>query len=112
MVYSNGVATYSHGASTSEKKEYMAPALLYWKTILRAKEKGMKQYDFFGVAPEHAAPDHPWAGVTRMKLGFGGKRVSYCGAYDFVLNEGLYAGFSLMRRAVTTARKARHSLFR
>lgn len=112
MVYSDGVATYAHGASKSDKREFMAPALLYWKTILRAKEKGMHQYDFFGVAPEGAPEDHSWTGITRMKLGFGGTRVSYCGAHDLVLNEGLYAGFSLMRGAVGAIRKARASFLK
>lgn len=112
MVYSDGIATYAHGASKSDKREFMAPALLYWKTILRAKEKGMHQYDFFGVAPEGAPEDHSWTGITRMKLGFGGTRVSYCGAHDLVLNEGLYAGFSLMRGAVGAIRKARASFLK
>ncbi len=112
MVYSDGIATYAHGASKNDKREFMAPALLYWKTILRAKEKGMHQYDFFGVAPEDAPEDHSWAGITRMKLGFGGSRVSYCGAYDLVLHEGLYAGFSLMRGAVGAIRKARASFLK
>lgn len=106
MIYADGIATYAHGASLSEYRSTMAPTLLYWNTILRAKEKGMQQYDFFGIAPEDAPSDHPWSGITRMKVGFGGTRVSYAGAYDFVLNEGLYAGFSLMRNALGGIKKA------
>lgn len=98
MIYADGIATYAHGASKNQFRSSMAPALLYWKTILRAKEKGMQQYDFFGVAPENAAEDHPWNGITRMKIGFGGTRVSYAGAYDLVLNEALYAMFNLARK--------------
>lgn len=99
MIYADGIATYAHGASKNEFRSAMAPALLYWKTILRAKEKGMAQYDFFGVAPENAPEDHSWAGITRMKLGFGGKRFSYAGAYDFVVNEALYTMFNMTRKA-------------
>jgi len=99
MVYAGGIATYAHGASKKEFRSSMAPALLYWETIKRAKQNNMKQYDFFGVAPENALPSHPWAGVTRMKTGFGGTRVSYAGAYDMVINEGLYAMFNLTRKA-------------
>lgn len=99
MIYADGIATYAHGASKNEFRSSMAPAFLYWKTIQRAKEKGMQQYDFFGVAPEHAPEDHPWNGITRMKLGFGGKRVSYAGAYDLVLNEALYTMFNFTRKA-------------
>lgn len=99
MVYADGIATYAHGASLNEYRSYMAPAFLYWKTILRAKEKGMQLYDFFGVAPENAPEDHPWSGITRMKLGFGGERVSYAGAYDLVFNEALYTMFNVTRKA-------------
>lgn len=104
MIYADGIATYSHGASVYDKRSYMAPVLLYWETILRAKEMGMQTYDFFGVAPEDADENHPWAGITRIKTGFGGKRVSYYGAYDFVLNEGVYTGFMMMRTVARTIR--------
>lgn len=99
MIYADGITTYAHGASDHNHRDTMAPTLLYWKTILRAKEKGMHTYDFFGVAPEDADDSHPWAGITRMKTGFGGTRASYCGAYDFVLNEALYTMFNLTRTA-------------
>lgn len=104
MIYADGIATYSHGASLYEKRSYMAPALLYWETILRAKEKGMQMYDFFGIAPQGADDSHPWAGITRMKLGFGGERKEYCGSYDYVFNEGLYTGFVMMRGVARTIR--------
>lgn len=97
MLYANGTATYGHGASDPAKRSIMAPTLLYWDTILRAKEKGMKQYDFFGIAPEDADTNHSWSGITRMKMGFGGTRVSYVRAHDLVLNEAVYAGFGIMR---------------
>ncbi|MDA1169499.1 MAG: peptidoglycan bridge formation glycyltransferase FemA/FemB family protein [bacterium] len=98
MIYADGIATYAHGASKNEFRSSMAPALLYWKTIQRAKEKSMHQYDFFGVAPENAPEDHSWSGITRMKIGFGGTRVSYAGAYDLVFNEALYTMFNLARK--------------
>lgn len=101
MIYADGVATYAHGASDHAYRDSMAPTILYWKTILRAKEKGMQTYDFFGVAPEDADSDHPWAGITRIKTGFGGTRASYCGAYDLVLNEALYTMFNITRTAKT-----------
>ncbi len=98
MVYAGDVATYAHGASSSEHRALMAPQYLYWQTIRRAKEKGAKTYDFFGVAPPDANSDHPWAGVTRVKEGFGGSRVSYIGAYDLVLDEPMYSVFNALRR--------------
>ena len=97
-------ATYVHGASSSKSREVMAPHLLQWKTIKRAQEKGFKKYDFFGVAPHSAKASrgtdasHPWAGITRFKLGFGGRREDYIGAYDLVLHDGMYHIFNAARR--------------
>lgn len=90
--------TYVHGASSSKSREVMAPHMLQWETIKRAKEKRFAKYDFFGIAPEGAYTHHPWAGITRFKLGFGGARVDYIGAYDLVLNESLYHLFNAARR--------------
>jgi len=64
--------TYLHGASLSQHREVMAPYLLHWQAMLWAKEAGLSRYDFWGVAPEDAAADHSWSGLTRFKLGFGG----------------------------------------
>lgn len=93
-----GTTTYVHGASASLKRELMAPHLLQWQSIQRAKARGDRAYDFFGVAPVEGGADHPWAGITRFKEGFGGQRVSYVGAYDYVVEAALYSGFNLARR--------------
>jgi len=92
------VVTYVHGASSSTKRELMGPHLLQWETIKRAKAQGKTTYDFFGVAPVDAKDKHSWAGLTRFKEGFGGRRESYIGAYDLVLDPMWYAGFTLARR--------------
>lgn len=90
--------TYAHGASSSKLRELMAPHLLQWETIKRAKADGQYYYDFFGIAPEGAEKDHPWAGITRFKLGFGGERVDYIGAYDLVIHPGMYHLSNAARR--------------
>ena len=75
-------ATYLHGASSSRFKQVMAPYMLHWSAMRQAKAAGLKKYDFWGVAPEDAPDNHPWSGITRFKLGFGGDRVSYIGAWE------------------------------
>ncbi len=99
MIYNEAVATYAHGASTPQKKELMAPTYLYWQTIKRARERGCRTYDFFGVAPADAGSDHPWSGISRLKLSFGGQRQDYVGAYDFVVDSAFYQLFNIARRA-------------
>ncbi|MFA6992769.1 MAG: peptidoglycan bridge formation glycyltransferase FemA/FemB family protein [Candidatus Gracilibacteria bacterium] len=75
-------AVYYYGASSNEHRETMAPYLLQWIAIKDAKEKGLKSYDFLGIAPEGAA-NHPWAGVTEFKLKFGGARIDYQPAQEY-----------------------------
>jgi len=95
--------TYAHGASSQAQREVMAPHLLQWASLQRARKAGARWYDFFGVAPSSASnkvgnDSHPWAGITRFKEGFGGQRVGYLGAYDLVLEPAVYTGLNIVRR--------------
>lgn len=98
MLYFGATAIYLHGASSRERREVMAPHLLHWKAMLDAKAWGYGAYDFWGVAPE-GAENHPWAGITRFKRGFGGMYVSYPGTYDLPLDRFWYTLYRLARRA-------------
>lgn len=82
-------ATYYFGASSNEKRELMAPYLLQWYAILEAKKRGLKTYDFLGIAPEGDFK-HSLSGVTQFKTRFGGKRVKYPPARVFVYRWGWY----------------------
>lgn len=96
MIDHAGTRTYLHGASGDASREVMAPFLLHWRLIEDAAARGMSAYDWWGIAPE-GVENHPWAGVTRFKLGFGGERVSYPGTYDAVMKPGAYAVYSALR---------------
>ncbi len=98
LVYFGATATYAHGASSSQRRELMGAHLLHWESMRRARSLGYEKYDFYGAAPERAGKDHPWAGITRFKEGFGGSRVTYAGAYDLVLQERMYGLIKVMRR--------------
>lgn len=76
------VATYLHGASSDEYREFMPNHLVHWEAMLDAQRAGCTVYDFWGVAPENA-PEHSWAGITRFKKGFGGETIHFVGAYDY-----------------------------
>jgi lipid II:glycine glycyltransferase (peptidoglycan interpeptide bridge formation enzyme) len=76
-----GTATYLHGASLAEHRRLMAPYILHWSIMKDAKARGFTAYDLWGVAPTED-PEHPWAGITRFKTGFGGRRVGYLGAWE------------------------------
>ena len=46
--------------------------------VLDAQDRGQKIFDSLGVAPP-GEPGHPWAGLTKFKLSFGGDYRSYLG---------------------------------
>lgn len=86
--------TYLHGGSDQAYHTVMAPHLLQWQAIQAAQQTGCTSYDFFGIAPPDQ-PQHPWAGITRFKQGFGGKLVSYPGTYDLVLQPMWYTMYTI-----------------
>lgn len=99
VVFFGSRATYLHGASSDQYRNVMAPYFLQWQQILRAKERGYTEYDFWGIAP----PSDPllgkkWAGITRFKRGFGGKEVCYAGTFDLPLRPSLYRLYCFARR--------------
>lgn len=75
-------ATYYYGASSNEYRNIMAPYLLQWTAIKEAKEKGIKYYDFLGIA-EPNSKNHPWTGVTEFKTKFGGEIISYARPQEY-----------------------------
>jgi len=79
------VATYLHGASSDELREYMPNHLVQWEAILDAKRAGCTVYDFWGVAPDDDE-NHSWAGITRFKKGFGGETIHFVGSYDYAFS--------------------------
>lgn len=86
-----GTATYLHGASDNEFRGVMAPYLLQWAAIKEARAAGLRHYDFYGV------DEKKWPGVTRFKLGFGGRKKEYPGTYDLVFRPVAYNIYNFIR---------------
>ncbi len=93
-------ATFLHGASSDENKNVMAPYLLHWEIIKKAKEAGVKEYDFWGIVTKKTDPKKrkAWQGFSRFKEGFSGDVVEYQGAYDFVFSKFWYFLYNLARK--------------
>ena len=87
--------TYLHGASSNEMRNVMAPYALHWAIIKRAKERGYKTYDLWGISDN---PKSGWAGITRFKRGWGGNDVGFCGAFDLPISRFWYSVYALVRR--------------
>lgn len=85
-------AYYLHGAMDREYKSLMAPYLMQWEAIRYARSQECAHYDLWGIDSER------WPGVTRFKLGFGGKQVEYPGAFDIVVSRFWYFVYNLVRK--------------
>ncbi len=102
VIFFKRTAVYVHGASSNYRRNLMAPHLLQWRAIEEAKKRECLFYDFYGIAPlkkgsEQENQNHPWLGITRFKLGFGGEIKSFAGAYDLVFDEGWYRTLKWMQ---------------
>ncbi|MEX1112814.1 MAG: peptidoglycan bridge formation glycyltransferase FemA/FemB family protein [Candidatus Andersenbacteria bacterium] len=80
---------YYHGASKKLPASIPAAQLLQWEAMLEAKRHGATQYNFWGIAPENQ-PNHPFAGITTFKKGFGGTAIDYMHAQDLPLSLGYW----------------------
>lgn len=91
---------YAHAAADQElSRRLNAPGPLAWRSILDAKAEGRRRYDFWGVAPDDS-PDHPWAGLSRFKRGFGGRLHTTAGTWDLPLSRGRYGAYRLLKRVL------------
>jgi len=80
-------AIYRHGASILDEQYQKIPATyaIQWQAIQDAHSRGLKYYNFWGIAPE-GATKHPFYGITRFKKGFGGEQYDLLHCQDHPLN--------------------------
>lgn len=103
IIFYGGSAFYHHGASSSKHGQVPAAYLLQWEAIKEAKSRGCKLYNFWGISDERG--NHPWAGLTLFKKGFGGFSKEYLPAQDLPLRPFYWLSF-----IVEKIRKARRHL--
>jgi len=89
VVYFGPRATYFFGGSLSTHRKLMAPYLLHFEIMRRAKARGLASYDFWGIAPQ-AEPVHPWADISVFKRKFGGSEVRLTPTLDLVFDPVAY----------------------
>lgn len=87
---------YAHAAARYEARKLHPGTPLLAHMIFEAKNHGQRVFDFVGVAPKDAPPDHRWAGFTRFKQSFGGEYKQYAGTWElpasplYILYRGTY----------------------
>lgn len=94
----HGTAFYYYGASSYEHRNLMAPYLLQWEAMRRAKERGCARYDVLGISPENAGADDAWRGISDFKRKFGGTVMSYPPERMIILKPLVKAALDMKRR--------------
>jgi len=86
VVFWQGTGYYHQAASLSKHAKLSVPYLLQWEAIKEAKKRGCGSYDFWGYVDPKANPNHPWAGPTLFKMGYGGQAYEYVHTQDYILS--------------------------
>jgi len=89
VIYFGARATYFFGGSCDMHRHVMAPYLLHFEIMRRAKALGHDWYDLWGIAPPNQ-PDHPWRNFTAFKSKFGGVELHLVPTLDYVYDDAAY----------------------
>lgn len=81
IIFYGNTAYYHFSGSITGHNEIPFSYFLQWQIIQEAKKRGVKFYNFWGIAPNND-PSHRFAGVTMFKTGFGGERIDWLHAHD------------------------------
>jgi hypothetical protein len=90
--------------------ELMGNDMAWWAAISAAAEAGCRDFDFWGVPPPGAGPDHPWYGLGFFKSEFGGEEVGYTGAWELVLSAAGARLIALEKRSRTYVRDLKRNI--
>lgn len=98
LVFDHDKTRYNlQGAQTDEGRKLHATGILTIQLIEDARKKGLAKFDFWGIAPEGAPADHPWAGFTNFKKTFEGYEQDFAGTYDIILKPTKYKTYQFLR---------------
>jgi len=86
VVFWSGIGFYHPAASLQRFSKLSLPYLTQWEAIKEAKRRGCAVYDFWGYVNPKTQPNHPWAGPTLFKQGFGGEAKEYVKTQDYPLS--------------------------
>ena len=81
IIFHKGMAYCHHSASLTAYRKIASPYLVQWRAIQEMKARGIKKYNFFGIARTDDQR-HPWSGLTFFKKGFGGYIDEHLHAHD------------------------------
>jgi lipid II:glycine glycyltransferase (peptidoglycan interpeptide bridge formation enzyme) len=82
FVINNKFICNHHGAQLKQSVDYNA--LIHYKTMQKAIEMGLAEYDFWGVSDKEDST-HPWANSSVSKRHFAGEDYAYLSGQDLPL---------------------------
>lgn len=110
LVFDDETTRYNlQGAQSDLGRKMHATGILTIEIIKDARKKGLKYFDFWGIAPEGAPKNHPWAGFTEFKKTFRGETRDYLGTYDLPLNPIKYTAYQTLRKLNKIKRRIKSS---
>lgn len=89
-------AYFIFGGSSYEHQNLMPSHLAHWKGIKEAKQRGLKIYNFGGIAEDFKSQPG-WEGLTVFKQRFGGRIVKYGEAFDLTTRPVWHRLYSIQR---------------
>jgi len=103
VTFYKDTASYLYGASSNEYRNVMAPYLIHWEAIKRAKAKRCRYYDLLAIEPVNSnqlpvTSNHKYAGITRFKEQFGGRKIHLIGSYDLIYKPFWYKLFKMAEK--------------
>ena len=89
VVYFGRTATYYYGGSRAVHRNVMAPYLLHFEVMRKAKDLGCECYDLFGVTPQ-GGPSDGWSDISAFKRKFGGRELRLTPTLEYVYDPVAY----------------------
>ena len=87
LIFYSGKAFYHHAALLKEYSRVPISYLILWEAIKETKRRKFSFFDFWGYVSPKENPNHPWAGPTLFKMGFGGEKREYVKTQDFPISK-------------------------
>lgn len=94
--YMDKIIYYPYGGTSTLYRNLMASNLLMWEAIKLGKKLKAETFDMWGSLPPKYHPNHPWAGFTRFKQGYGTIFFEFVGSFDLVINPFFYQIYNIL----------------
>ncbi len=93
ILQNDKVAHYAYAGSYPEARKLEAGTVLLWQAMQHAKDRKVRWFDLFGVAPPDASPSHPWSGFSTFKRKFGGGEIALGGTWQLPVNQARFKAY-------------------